>query len=477
MKFAMTEKEYLTYFNQKYWKTSSFTSGFALAVIDCLMVMISIGTSFFIINLINHSWINFRSFITYWIYLLPMISVFYAAGLYPGISLPPADEVKKFAICSFFVFTGIALSITVEEADDKWPIVAAFILATPFALVFLPCGRELARHLLKNTKWFGVPAVIMLCGQKDYFIVDRLLIRKDLGYKPAIILDSKATENSLYKDIPVYKPSRDLDCVIRQTGIKVAIIIDWEENFDLINSYFRYTITIPDAQALNTLSANVRDFGGILGFSSTHNLTKKLSIFIKRIVDLFLLLLASPLIIPVILITAICVKVSSPGPVFYGHKRVGKNGKEFKCWKFRSMVVNADKMLDEILKDPVMAAEWEKDRKFTNDPRVTKIGKFLRKTSLDEFPQFFNVLTGEMSFIAPRPVTTPELAKYGDKAKLILSVQPGLSGMWQISGRSDTGYEERITLDSYYIQNWSVWLDIWIIIKTIYIVIKGKGAY
>ena len=104
MKFAMTEKEYLTYFNQKYWKTSSFTSGFALAVIDCLMVMISIGTSFFIINLINHSWINFRSFITYWIYLLPMISVFYAAGLYPGISLPPADEVKKFAICSFFFF-------------------------------------------------------------------------------------------------------------------------------------------------------------------------------------------------------------------------------------------------------------------------------------------------------------------------------------------------------------------------------------
>ena len=141
------------------------------------------------------------------------------------------------------------------------------------------------------------------------------------------------------------------------------------------------------------------------------------------------------------------------------------------------MVVNADKMLDEILKDPVMAAEWEKDRKFTNDPRVTKIGKFLRKTSLDEFPQFFNVLTGEMSFIGPRPVTTPEPDKYGDKAKLILSVQPGLSGMWQISGRSDTGYEERITLDSYYIQNWSVWLDIWIIIKTIYIVIKGKGAY
>ncbi len=473
----MTENDYLEFFNLKYWKTSSFTSGFALAVVDCLMVMLSIGTSFFIINLINHSWINFRSFVTYWIYLPPMIAVFYAAGLYPGISLPPADEVKKFGICSFFVFAGIALSITVEEADDKWPIVVALIFATPFALIFLPGGRELARHVLKNTKWFGVPAVILVNDKKNYFMVDRLLSRKDLGYKPALIVDNSATENTLYHDVPVYRPSQTLNDVIRQTGIKVAIIIDWDLNFDLINSYFRYTITIPHTQNLNTLSTNVRDFGGILGFSSTHNLTKKLSIFLKRVVDLFLLILASPLIIPVVLITAICVKISSPGPIFYGHKRVGKNGKEFKCWKFRSMVVDADKRLEELLKDPVMATEWEKDRKFTNDPRVTKIGKFLRKTSLDEFPQFFNVLTGEMSFIGPRPVTEPELAKYGEKSKLILSVQPGLSGMWQISGRSDTGYEERITLDSYYIQNWSVWLDIWIIIKTVYIVIKGKGAY
>ena len=142
------------------------------------------------------------------------------------------------------------------------------------------------------------------------------------------------------------------------------------------------------------------------------------------------------------------------------------------------MVIDADKQLEKILaENPEMRAEWEKDRKFTNDPRVTKIGKFLRKTSIDEIPQFFNVLTGEMSFIGPRPVTEPELAKYGSKAEFILSVQPGLSGMWQISGRSDTGYEERVTLDSYYIQNWSVWLDIWIIIKTIYVVLRGKGAY
>ncbi len=194
--------------------------------------------------------------------------------------------------------------------------------------------------------------------------------------------------------------------------------------------------------------------------------------------DIGLILFLSPVLIPVFFILMILTKLTSRGPIFYGHKRVGKNGKEFKCWKFRSMCIDADKKLEEILAtNPQMRAEWEKDRKFTNDPRVTKIGKILRKTSIDEIPQFFNILVGEMSFVGPRPVTKPELEKYGKKSDFILTVQPGLSGFWQISGRSDTGYEERITLDSYYIHNWSVWLDIWIIIKTVYVVIKGKGAY
>ena len=142
------------------------------------------------------------------------------------------------------------------------------------------------------------------------------------------------------------------------------------------------------------------------------------------------------------------------------------------------MVVNSQEILEKILsEDPERRAEWEKDRKFKDDPRITKIGKFLRNTSLDELPQFWNILKGDMSFIGPRPVTEPELEKYGNKVDFILSVKPGLSGMWQISGRSDTGYEERITLDAYYIQNWSIWLDIWIIIKTVWVVLRGKGAY
>lgn len=474
----MTEKDFQKYFNLKYWKTSSLTSGLSLMVSDCLMVMLSIGASFFIINLINHSWINFRSFVNYWIYLPPTLLVYYAAGLYPGISLPPADEVKKFSICTFFIFLGIALSITVEEADDKWPIVIALIMAVPFSMILLPGGREISRHIYSKFRWFGVPVVIFTKDDSANFIIHRLLKRKDFGYKPAIIIDQNAEKPSDFEGIPIFPPSKEISEIIKSTKIKVAIFCQWSAETSNTFDFFRYTISIPRKQDLKSIYTDVRDFGGILGFASVHNLTKQLYLFVKRSMDLLLLLLSSPIVIPLVIVISIVVKITSPGPVFYGHKRIGKNGKEFKCWKFRSMVIDADKQLEKILaENPEMKAEWEKDRKFTNDPRVTKIGKFLRRTSIDEIPQLFNILTGEMSFIGPRPVTSPELTKYGSKSDYILSVKPGLSGMWQISGRSDTGYEERITLDSYYIQNWSFWLDIWILIKTIYVVIKGKGAY
>ena len=190
------------------------------------------------------------------------------------------------------------------------------------------------------------------------------------------------------------------------------------------------------------------------------------------------ILLCMPFILPIFIILSLLVKITSRGPIFYAHKRVGKNGKEIKCWKFRSMCINSQEMLEKILAtDPVRQAEWEKDRKFQDDPRVTKFGKFLRRTSLDELPQLINILLGDMSLVGPRPVTEPELVKYGEYKDYVLSVVPGLTGMWQVSGRSDTGYEERISLDTYYIQNWSIFLDIWILIKTVRVVINGKGAY
>ncbi len=265
---------------------------------------------------------------------------------------------------------------------------------------------------------------------------------------------------------------------IKRLNIKVAIVCDYDKDIEQIKMNYRYMIQVPKNQLATNMSLNMRDFGGILGFSSTNYLTKSASLFAKRCIDLLLCIIASPFVIILTGIIAIIIKKTSPGPIFYGHKRIGKNHKTITCWKFRSMVTDSENQLQHILAtDPVRAAEWEKDRKFTNDPRVTPFGKFLRRTSLDELPQLWNIFKGEMSFVGPRPVTEPELIRYGKYADYVLSVQPGLSGMWQISGRSDTGYEERITLDTYYIQNWSVWLDIWIILKTVWVVLKGSGAY
>ena len=318
-------------------------------IVDAIVVMLCIGISFFIINFINHSWINFRSFITYWVYLPPMMAVFYAAGLYPGLVYPPADEVKKFGICSFFVFVGIALSITVEEADDKLPIIVALILATPFALIHLPAARELARTIFSKQKWFGVPAVIYVSGNSGDVIIKRLMNRPDLGYKPGMIVDSKALFPTEKFGIPLYPPSEESFSLVKSFGIKVAILCDYDRDTTYINSYYRYTIQVPRINDISTISTNVRDFGGILGFSSTHNLTKRLSLFWKRFIDIFLLLISCPLTLPVTFVVALLIKITSPGPVFYGHKRSGKNGREFKCWKFRSMVIDADKQLEQMI--------------------------------------------------------------------------------------------------------------------------------
>lgn len=463
-------------------------------VIDAIAIFCCMGFSFLLVNLFVPQSINFRSFVYYSYYTPLILFVFYAAGLYPGIMIGPSEEVRKLSVCSFFCYFGIGLSILIQEPSSQsavskftyaivkdstsWAVIIALIIAVPVSAVGLPACREFARHIFGHFSWWGVPAVIYVSGDSGDAIITRLTKRKDLGYHPAVIIDSTAQDCSMKNGIPVFPESPEIQNILKKLKIKVAIVCHYEGDKKQAYTSFRYTITASKNQDAFTSTMHIRDIGGIIGFSATHNLTRPWSLFAKRLIDILITLLSAPLWAPLMLILAILTKLTSKGPVFYGHKRVGKNGKIFKCWKFRSMYVNSQEMLEEILaNDPVRAAEWEKDRKFVDDPRVTKFGKFLRKTSLDELPQLFNILAGQMSFVGPRPVTEPELKKYGSSADYVLSVTPGLSGMWQISGRSDTGYEERVNLDTYYIQNWSVWIDIWILIKTFWVVLNGKGAY
>ena len=200
----------------------------------------------------------------------------------------------------------------------------------------------------------------------------------------------------------------------------------------------------------------------------------------KRYFDVIFSVLAMLAVSPLMLIIALLIKLEDGGPLFYGHRRITMTGKEFKCWKFRTMVVNADMKLKELLdNNPEAKREWEKTFKLKDDPRITRLGKFLRRSSLDEIPQFFNVLKGEMSVVGARPVVSAELQNYyRDQAGLYCSMKPGITGPWQVCKRSDTeNYDERVQLDSWYVLNHSFWLDMKIVMKTIFCIFNGKGAY
>lgn len=209
--------------------------------------------------------------------------------------------------------------------------------------------------------------------------------------------------------------------------------------------------------------------------------TKKKIIYkiIKRMIDIIGALIGTVLLIPVTIIIYFARKFSKEekGPLFYEQLRYGKNGKIFRLYKYRSMCIGADEKLKEYLASNEEARkEFKKTHKLQNDPRITKIGNFLRKTSLDELPQMINILKGDMSFVGPRPVVEKEVEEYGEKKEKFLSVKPGLTGYWQVNGRSNTTYEERMKMELYYVDNCSLWLDIKIFFKTFKTVFKKEGA-
>ena len=209
---------------------------------------------------------------------------------------------------------------------------------------------------------------------------------------------------------------------------------------------------------------------------SNENILKRQSPYryIKRFMDVILATIALVVLSPIFLIIAIAIKIESTGPVLFKHARIGKNGKIIKLYKFRSMVINAEELIKSFT--PEQMKEYKENYKLTNDPRITKIGKFLRKTSLDELPQLFNIIKGDLSIIGPRPVVTDELKKYGTNTEKFLSVTPGLTGYWAANGRSCTSYEQRMQMELYYIDNLSLKMDIKVFFKTIEAVIKGEGA-
>ena len=357
--------------------------------------------------------------------------------------------------------------------------------------IFVLCNVCIIRYavlkFLKLKNIFCEPVIVIGAG----LTAERLIkfSDEDLGYRYKIVglIDDRPVSKILPERFQILGGFSDAKKIIRRSKIQTVIIaapgIGKESLQDLIidiQPHVKNISFIPDliGTPMASVDASILFSEKILMLNLRNNLSRKYNRIFKRIFDLTATIFGGILILPFILMIAIAVAVDNRGRIIFAHKRVGMHGKKFFCYKFQTMIKDAEKILEKYLaENPDAKKEWEDSFKLTNDPRVTKLGNFLRRTSLDELPQLWNVIRGDMSLVGPRPIVEKEISRYGENILEYYMVLPGITGMWQVSGRSDTTYAERVAMDTWYVRNWSVWIDIMYLFKTVKAVLAEKGAY
>lgn len=417
----------------------------------------------------------------------PLLGIFLvayaAAGLYPGVALNPVEELRRLTVSTSIVYSALA-AVTFLSRDGALFSRAVFVLAWVQLLVLAPLLRSCARSWFSRFSWWGHPAIIFGSGATGEAVVEALQRQREAGLKPFAIFDDRPGVRSV-RGVPVLRDMSAATALARLHRVQCAIIaVSNAPQSELLRILTRHgggfsrIIVVPEWAGLASLWVEASEINGILGLEIRQRLLVPSSIALKRLVDLSLTLALGAALLPLILTIALTIKLTSRGPVFFGHRRYGKDGKPFTAWKFRSMVQDADAALFKYLSDhPDQQQEWERTRKLKQDPRITWIGHLLRRTSLDELPQLWNALKLEMSLVGPRPIVQEEIEKYGEDFVLYQRVTPGITGLWQVSGRNNLSYEKRISLDSYYVRNWSPWLDLHILARTVRAVLFSDGAY
>lgn len=395
---------------------------------------------------------------------------------------------KVLERCFAAVFYGTAAIIVVlyfvKEAGNTSRF---FILLNGvFVFILVIFFRYIMKRILCHFDIFRIPILIIGGGKTAEVLVKGIKDNYGEMYKIIGILEDYERNEEL-RQYPVLGGFRDAERIIKERAINNVVIaapgLAQSDIISLVNRVqplVHNLSIVPNLIAIPMSGIKAERFFNekIMLLRLKNNLASPLNRWIKYTFDFICTLIGTVIISPLLLLIAAWIYFDSPGPVIFRHVRIGKNGREFGCYKFRTMCMDADKKLAELLaNDAAARAEWERDFKLKNDPRVTKVGKFLRKTSLDELPQIFNVLKGEMSLVGPRPVVEAELEKYGEYLDDYFMVRPGITGMWQVNGRSDTTYEERVHMDSWYVRNWSIWIDIMLLWRTVKSVIKCEGAY
>ncbi|WP_067708484.1 MULTISPECIES: undecaprenyl-phosphate galactose phosphotransferase WbaP [unclassified Erwinia] len=385
---------------------------------------------------------------------------------------------------SILIFSVIDLSITALSKWDmsRWIWVMTWLLA----LVLIPIGRALVKRVLNHYGLWKKQSIIIGSGKNAEEAWLALQSEEVMGFDVVAFYDVDNTTPALALfGVPVIRDEESLwQRVNSETQFIVAVEYEQSQYRDLwlknlAKHNCRSVSVIPSLRGVPLYGTDMAYIFSheVMILRVSNNLAKRTSRILKRAFDLVGALGIITMLMPALAVLIFMVARDGGKPI-YGHERVGMNGRKFKCLKFRSMVVNSKEVLEEVLRtDPVARAEWDKDFKLKNDPRITRIGHFIRKTSLDELPQLWNVVRGDMSLVGPRPVIEDELERYAGDVDYYFMAKPGMTGLWQVSGRNDVDYETRVYFDSWYVKNWSLWNDIAILFKTIGVVLKRDGAY
>lgn len=420
--------------------------------------------------------------------LLALMLILFAARGHYSRRRPVADEVfdvtKVFLLVA--VIDAVFAYLTKAQFSRAW-----FISAWCLGLAILPSARALTKHVLAGFGRWHRPTAILGVGQNAIEAAKAIRSEPLMGLEVVAFLapmgeTATGTVDINGRKVPILSAGHDVENTLERmnsphlmVALEAESLLPHQGLLQRLSARYVDLSIIPPVRGLPLYGMEMTHFFSheVLMLTARNNLARPIPQLIKRLFDLVVSLILLVLLTP--LFAYLSWKIRQTGPsVIFGHVRVGRYGRPFRCLKFRTMVPDADKVLKEVLEsDPGARAEWDRDFKLKNDPRVTPIGVFLRRTSLDELPQLWNVLKGEMSLVGPRPIVERELERYGDQVSYYLETRPGITGLWQISGRNDTGYEDRVALDSWYVRNWSLWYDLVILAKTIRVVVSRDGAY
>jgi len=419
-------------------------------------------------------------------YAIPLIVliiiVFALRGLYDPINRGPVNELQSIATATSMIFMFVvSLSFILRSTE----LLSRFVIVLTWGLALgtIPLGRSIARSAFSHTRWWGELVAVATVGSPKIDFVKHLVRHPKIGVRPAALIDlgspgadDPETIRAVLQELRASGAyPRRISCamfVFEGSPLVTSNILN--EFHDLFSRII--LVGIAPEQRLNWSGAI--DLAGVAGLEIRHNLLDRRAQIIKRTMDIILSALALIAFLPFGLLIAILIRIDSAGPVFFRQTRVGIRGNSFGMWKFRTMHTDAEKMLDPLLEaDPSARAEWDEFQKLRDDPRITRLGRFLRRFSLDEIPQFWNVLMGEMSIVGPRPYFPDQREAYGTNQDFYTRVRPGVTGLWQVSERNQATFADRALIDAEYVRNWSIWFDLYILAKTPWVVLRGDRAY